>query len=175
MTSAATIEAPAAPPERELKQPAQGKPKGMRLELEILKKRWPSPWEAYSLAILLGAAIYIPLSYTFSWMPELKSPLRYLGGACPLCGGTRAVTALVTGQLLLALKYNPLALIIFALFIWSLLSYLFIVIPFKRRIVLKVSKQQRRVFWGVVLLAFVANWAYVLYAGMYAVPLKLSH
>lgn len=144
------------------------------MKVAKLEKRWPSPWEAYSLTILLGAAIYIPLSYTVNWLPPLHSPLRYAGAACPLCGGTRAVTALMTGQVLLALKYNPLAIAVFLLFVWSLISYLFIVIPFRRRIVIEVNKPQRRVFWALVLLAFFANWGYVFYAGMYEVPLELN-
>ena len=171
MSTAATIEAPTASAGRESPQAAPEKRDGIRLKVAKLQKRVPSPWEAYSLTILLGAAIYIPLSYMVDWLPDLKSPLRYMGGACPLCGGTRAVTALVTGRVLLAVKYNPLALVIFALFIWSMISYLFIVVPFKRRIVLVVTKKQRRVFWLVVLMAFFANWAYVFYAGMYKVPL----
>ena len=146
----------------------------MKLRVAQVEKRWPSPWEAYSLVVLLGAAVYIPLSYMTNWMPSLHSPLRYSGSACPLCGGTRAVTALMTGQLALAVKYNPLALVIFALFIWSLISYVFLVLPFKRRVVVETTKSQRRVVWTVVILAFVANWAYVFHAGMYNVPLELK-
>ncbi|MCB9933234.1 MAG: DUF2752 domain-containing protein [Planctomycetes bacterium] len=131
----------------------------------------PSPWELYSLVLLAGAAVYIPLSYLV-WTPPLESPLRFVGLACPLCGGTRAVTALCTGQFELAVKYNPFALVVFALLVWGAFSYLALVLPFKRRVVLEAGKAQIAAFWSLAGLALIANWAYVLWAGMYQVPLK---
>lgn len=82
----------------------------MQVTIAAVEKRLPSPWELYSLVILIGAAVYIPLSYLVPSFPEIHSPLRYTGAACPLCGGTRAVTALFTGQVVLAFRYNPLAI-----------------------------------------------------------------
>lgn len=144
----------------------------MRLYVANLEKRFPSPWEMYSLFLLIGAAIYIPLSYVM-WTPPVESPLRYLGYACPLCGGTRAVTALCTGQFLLAVKYNPFALMVFVFLVWGAISYLFLVIPFKKRVVLEASKRQIALFWVLMACIMIANWGYVLWSGMYKVPLKL--
>lgn len=144
----------------------------MRLRVAKLENRYPSPWEAYSLLLLIGAAIYIPLSYA-SVLPPLHSPLRYLGVACPLCGGTRAVTALATGQFLLAVKYNPFALLMFALLVWGAISFFFLVVPLKRRVVIDATKAQVATFWTCVGIGILANWAYVLWAGMYDVPLVL--
>jgi hypothetical protein len=132
----------------------------------------PSPWEMYSLFLLIGAAIYIPLSYVM-WTPPVESPLRYLGFACPLCGGTRAVTALVTGHFLLALKYNPFALVVFIMLVWGAISFFFLVVPMKKRVVIDATRAQIAAFWIVVGLIVLANWAYVLWAGMYRVPLNL--
>jgi hypothetical protein len=143
----------------------------MRVRIDQPESRFPSPWELYSLVVLVGAAIYIPLSYLTQWLPELHSPTRYLGYACPLCGGTRAVTAFVTGQFMLALHYNPLAIAVFLLFLFAMFNFWFLVVPFKRRIVFDTTPAQTRLLWILVALAFAANWVYVLWAGMYDKPL----
>jgi hypothetical protein len=146
----------------------------MRVLLDKPANRFPSPWELYALLLLAGAAVYIPLSYAVDWMPAIHSPLRYTGFACPLCGGTRAVTALMLGRYELAVRYNPLALVVFALLVWGALSWLFMVLPFKRRLVIDGSKNLRRAFWFAVAAVFVANWVYVAIAKMYEVPLNLN-
>jgi hypothetical protein len=145
----------------------------MRVALATVEKRYPSPWELYALILLIGAAVYIPLSYLLPWMPAIHSPLRYTGFACPLCGGTRAVTALFTGQFVLALRYNPLALVFLALLLWWAFTYLAMVVPFRRRVTLSGSRRERVAFWVLVVAALLANWAWVLYTGMYLQPLAL--
>lgn len=142
-----------------------------RLRIDQPESRFPSPWELYSLIVLIGAAVWIPLSYFTTWLPELHSPLRYSGFACPLCGGTRAVTAFSTGQFALAMQYNPLAVAVFLLFLFAMLNFFVLVVPFKRRIVVDMTPTQVRIMWSLVGLAFVANWGYVLWAGMYEKPL----
>jgi len=144
----------------------------VRVRIEQLKNRTPSPWEAYSLLLLIGAAVYVPLSYVI-WTPSLESPLRYIGFACPLCGGTRAVTALCTGRPLLALQYNPFALFLFGLLVWGMISFFFLVVPLKRRVVIDATRQQVATFWTCFGLVLLANWAYVLWAGMYRIPLEM--
>ncbi|MCZ7607290.1 MAG: DUF2752 domain-containing protein [Planctomycetota bacterium] len=143
----------------------------IRLRVAPVENRLPSPWELYSLVLLVGAAVYIPLSY-ITWVPPVESPLRYTGLACPLCGGTRAVTALCTGQFGLALRYNPLALVVFALLVWGAISWLFMVLPFRKRVSIEASRGQIALFWVLAGIALVGNWAYVLWAGMYQVPLR---
>lgn len=159
-------------PTEDALEPSQRAPR-MRLRVETLKNRFPSPWEMYSLFLLTGAAIYIPLSYVTSWLPPVHSPLRYVGTACPFCGGTRAVTALFVGQPLLALKYNPLAIGFLAFLFWGAFSWFALVLPRRKRVVLVATKQQRRMLWAAFVLVCLANWAYVVWAGMYEVPLNL--
>lgn len=146
----------------------------MRVRIDQPANRFPSPWELYALLLLVGAAIYIPMSYAYTWMPAVHSPLRYTGFACPLCGGTRAVTALALGDFALAVRYNPLALVVLAFLLWGAFSWCFMVLPFRRRIVVEGSKRAGRVFWLVVAAAFLANWVYVAWARMYEVPLNLN-
>lgn len=45
---------------------------------------------------------------------EVHSPLRLFGWVCPLCGATRAVQALMQGDLHTAWAYNPIAFLIVA-------------------------------------------------------------
>lgn len=144
----------------------------MRLEMATGVGRMPSPWEMYSLFLLIGAAIYVPLSYVTT-LPPIHSPLRYLGTACPFCGGTRAVTALVVGKPLLALQYNPLAIGFFVALLWGAFSWLAMVLPSRKRVVLKATAGQRRMLWFAFVGVCIANWVYVVWSGMYEVPLVL--
>ncbi len=146
---------------------------GVRVRIDRPEKRTPSVWELYSLVLLTGAAIYIPLSYVLPWLPPVHSPLRYAGFACPLCGGTRAVTALALGRFELAVLYNPFALAVLVFLLWGALGYLFMVVPFKRRVVFEGSKGERRAFWFGVFVLALANWGWVYMSGMYEKPLVL--
>jgi hypothetical protein len=145
----------------------------VRIRIDRPEKRTPSVWELYSLALIIGAAIYIPLSYVVTWLPPVHSPLRYVGFACPLCGGTRAVTALALGRFELAVTYNPFALLVLIFLVWGVASYLFVVLPFKRRVVFEGSTGERRAFWTGVLVLALANWGWVYWSGMYQKPLEL--
>ncbi len=145
----------------------------MRLRVTMAANRAPSPWELYSLVLLVGAAVYIPLAYAVDWLPELHSPLRYVGMACPLCGGTRAVTAAALGRVGTALMYNPLALLVLLLLLWGAFSYLFLVLPRRRRVVLETTRRERIALWAIALALLLANWAWVLWSGMYEEPLVI--
>ena len=138
-----------------------------------LESRKPSWYEAYSILIVGGAAVYIPLSYAFNFhLPT--NPLKLLTGMpCPLCGGTRAVTALAIGDFLLALAYNPLALVVLALMLFSIVSYFGFVVPFRRRPIVQATPRQRDVVRIVVIVAFLLNWVYVLATGYHKVPLDI--
>lgn len=61
---------------------------------------WPA-----GLLLGVGAAIAV-----FGLPPlQLHSPLRLVGMVCPLCGGTRAVRALMSGDVVTAWHYNPIS------------------------------------------------------------------
>jgi len=145
----------------------------VKIVIEQPRRRWPGTFEAYSIFVLAGAAVYIPLSYVSSSVEVPTSVLRIFGAACPLCGGTRAVTAFCLGRFETALIYNPLAIAIFLLMAYSALSYFFMVLPFGKRPVLLTTPREGFLLKSLVIAAFLANWVYVLYAGMYRVPLAL--
>jgi len=60
------------------------------------------------LGLVAGAAIAI-----FGLPPiEVHSPLRLFGWVCPFCGATRAVQALLQGDVHTAWMYNPIAFLV---------------------------------------------------------------
>lgn len=60
--------------------------------------------------LVAGAAVAL-----FGLPPvEVHSPLRLFGWVCPLCGATRAVQALMRGDLHTAWAYNPIAFLVVA-------------------------------------------------------------
>lgn len=144
----------------------------MKLVIDQPEKRWPGMFELFSITMLVAGAIMVPLSM-YSDVPLPHSILRAFGGACPLCGGTRAVTAMFLGRIETAIRYNPLALVIFVLMLYSAVSYLFVVLPFGRRPVLYTTRVEGFLLKSLIVLAFLANWAYVLWAQMYNVPLAV--
>jgi hypothetical protein len=144
----------------------------MKLSIETPLRRLPGMFEAFSIFTLASAAVLIPLALATD-VPVGTSPLRFLGLACPLCGGTRAVTAFCLGRLETAILYNPLALVIFVSMVYSSLSYLFFVLPTGRRLVLMTTRGEARALTALLATCFAANWGYVLWAGMYRVPLTM--
>lgn len=79
---------------------------------------------------------------------------RYTGWYCPACGGTRAVLALMKGQLFHSFCYHPLVL-------YSLVCYLFILGQAWKHFILKTPYRHPKIaIWcvriGLVLL--IINW-----------------
>lgn len=145
----------------------------MRLVLEKPVKRTPSATETACLAILAGGAALVPLQHALHSEVSFCPMHAITTLPCPLCGGTRAVTALVHGDLSLAVSYNPLALAIFAGMLAAVLWYLLLVLPWRARPVLLMHRWERRAATALFVVAFIANWVYVFTAGMYKVPLRL--
>ncbi|MFF0518588.1 DUF2752 domain-containing protein [Actinomadura nitritigenes] len=61
-------------------------------------------------AVAVAGLVAGALMAVFGLPPiAVHSPLRLVGMVCPLCGGTRAVQALMRGDVATAWHYNPLA------------------------------------------------------------------
>jgi hypothetical protein len=142
----------------------------MKLVVDQPARRLPGTFEAFSVFMLAAAAVFVPISMT-THVPLPHSILRYFGGACPLCGGTRAVAALFMGRVETAVEYNPLALLVFFAMVYAAGSYLLFTLPTGKRVVLMTSTAEAVALKSLIVLALVANWVYVLWAGMYRVPL----
>ncbi len=81
---------------------------------------------------------------------------------CPTCGSGRGTLALVHGDVIAALHFNPLYFTLLAL-VGILLALRLI---FARRIDVSLSRRGRRVAWGVFLALVAADWAYLIVAGI---------
>ncbi len=144
----------------------------MKLVLESDATRVPMWYEIYSMVLIAGAAVLIPL-WLFVGIEIPSSPLRIADVPCPFCGGTRAVTSLMMGRVDLAFQYNPFAILFLVFMIFWTVSYLFVVLPFRRRLVLHTkTRWGHALMWSSVGVLVLANWAYVIWAGMWRVPLQ---
>ena len=76
--------------------------------MDITKIRRIYLWIHLCLAVFAGAIVFLYLS---PFGKLFFCPFsRFMHLYCPLCGGTRALFALLRGELVLSLLYNPTAL-----------------------------------------------------------------
>ncbi|MDY3918710.1 MAG: DUF2752 domain-containing protein [Candidatus Limivivens sp.] len=92
------------------------------------------------------------------------------GGYCPGCGGTRAVEALLQGNLTGALKYHPLVPYLAVLFVWFLISNTVEYLS-RGRFRIGMRFRKRYVWIGAVILAVSWIGKNVLYF-LYQIPLE---
>jgi hypothetical protein len=109
----------------------------------------------------LAAAVTVVVTNAVTGRHDTLCLLRTLTGLpCPTCGGTRATLALAGGEWAAAFRYNPLVTVAWlCLAAWLVLRF-----GFRRRRPVTVPAGSRRRIWWIFGLAFVANWAYLIYA-----------
>lgn len=81
---------------------------------------------------------------------------------CPTCGSGRGSLALLHGDVVAALTYNPLFFTLVGL-AGLVLALRFV---FARRIEVPLTRRGRRMAWGAFLTLVAANWAYLIIAGI---------
>ena len=87
------------------------------------------------------------------------------GRPCPTCGLTRSLDALLHGRIREALHDNPLAAVFFALLaLWVGAGALARLLG--RNLLLVTTPREDRLFWILLLFAFLANWVYLWVAGL---------
>lgn len=120
----------------------------------------PRIWAVGIVAAYL-AAVGAYAVFAGAAAPSLCTLRRVTGYACPTCGTTRMVLAVLDFRIADAFLHNPL------MFLLCVVSIVLLTFRFAtaRRIVWITSTVSRRVFIAVMLLAFVANWVYLLRAG----------
>ncbi|MDL4814498.1 DUF2752 domain-containing protein [Actinomadura opuntiae] len=105
------------------------------------------------LGLLAGAAMAV-----FGLPPiALHSPLRLVGMVCPLCGGTRAVQALMRGDVATAWEYNPIAFVVVPGAFLVLVRWAVGLVAGRW---VNVQVPRRGVAWALALLAVAGLWAY---------------
>lgn len=123
---------------------------------------WPW-WSVVIVAVWLSAVGVYELAKRADPAPALPSTLcvfRQLTDVpCPTCGATRAVLAAGSGDMLSALRFNPLAVAVGALaLIWIVLR-----VGFGRALVFRQSRRGRRITWVVAAGLLLVNWAFVVW------------
>jgi hypothetical protein len=117
-----------------------------------------------SIAVTLGAifaSLYAVL-VSLRVVPPLRCPWRtLLGFECPMCGTTRALEAIGSGDLCGALAQNPLAILLAVAAVAVAINELAGAI-LRRRLSLALSVREGRVLLAAFLAALAANWAWVL-------------
>ena len=87
------------------------------------------------------------------------------GHPCPTCGSTRMILSLLRGGFLEAFKVNPfLFLIVAVLAVWiaaGAVAWLA-----RRTLTVSLSPREERWLWAILGAAFLANWAYMWFAGI---------
>jgi hypothetical protein len=81
---------------------------------------------------------------------------------CPTCGSGRGTLALLHGDVVAALTFNPLYFTLLGLA--GLLLALRLI--FARKIELSLGKRGRRLAWGIFLTLIAADWTYLIVAGI---------
>lgn len=134
----------------------------MRIQPKI-----PSAPDYEAISVTLTTTLAIG-SYT--WLKLLALPFPNhcllsdgLGIPCPLCGGTRSAMALMDGQLLLALAWNPLAVtIILITLAYCIYSAYTLLLRKPRWRLTHFTRQEKRAIRIAAITLILANWTYLL-------------
>jgi hypothetical protein len=132
--------------------------------VEARSPAWWRPLVVPLLVLAVWAALFIALDSlaTARHVSYRTCLLHNLAGVpCPTCGGTRAAKALLAGDPLQAVAWNPL------LVIGGAAAALWLVACFVngRLLTIRLSGWRRPVAWLVAAALLAANWAYVIARG----------
>ena len=124
------------------------------------------PWP---LAAVLVGALWLGLVLTAEYVarrsPNRAAPCpmkRLTGCPCPGCGTTRAGLSALRGDVTGAVACNPVVTVLCGL----VAALLLVRLVWARRLNLDLGPIGRRVAWCAAILAVLANWGYVIWAGM---------
>ena len=132
----------------------------MKLKLIQVSRRPPWPlWAVLivSMWLAVGGATVV-LSAHLETPIRLCMLKRISGLACPTCGFTRGALSLLRGDVLGAWLFNPLLYTAFALLFFSAAMR----VLFARSVQIELTHTERLVSSILVVVLFLANWAYVI-------------
>ena len=137
----------------------------MRFESRAGEKAEPA------LGVLIGGMVVTAAALAAVWLHlGLPRPVcffrEWTGLPCPTCGSTRMVDALLSGNVLEALSWNPLVFLGMVVFVpWVLLTATRVAFGLPGwRIVL--ARRERVGLWIAAAVALVAGWAYLVWRGV---------
>lgn len=135
------------------------------MHLETVRDLRPvTAWLGWMLALGAGALLVAAATFPFGRLPTMCAFLLLTDLPCLTCGMTRSWVALVHGDVLDALLWNPggvaLCVITGAAAVYAAARQLGA--PAVR---LRSTARERRVLRGLLVVAVVVNWSYVVLAG----------
>ena len=131
-----------------------------------IERRQPDRSQA-QLGAMFGGVLVVGAALGALWLelglPRPRCYFRELTGvACPTCGSTRLFEALLAGDLVTALRLNPLIFLVgVAVACWAALSTLRLFLPVPSWQV-TLSDRERGLVRGVAVAALISGWAYVI-------------
>ncbi len=136
------------------------------MRCEIVRVRRRPGWPGWAVGVVsLWAALMLAATWLHSWTGKGQTLCwfhRVTHLPCPTCGLTRGMIALYHGHWLTPWTLNPLMFTLLA--IYSLLLLVRIVTGYSIR--LHPSPRQAQAGWAILATVFLANWAYLIYAGV---------
>src|SRR5437868_4948769 len=115
-------------------------------------------WFSVSLGGLVLAVAWLTLGlpWPICWFHQLT------GHPCATCGATRAAIAFLHGDLLGAMRWNPLAFGIYCgIAVFDAYAF-YVLISRSRRLRLSFSAPEKRLLRGTAMVVLLLNWAYLL-------------
>jgi hypothetical protein len=132
----------------------------MKLTLQKVSRR--PGWPLWAIALTLAWLGLIATGVALSQWRHLHLELclfKYLTHLpCPTCGSTRAVLAILHGQIIKGFAFNPLAFVAGAIFAGTLLLRT----VFRRAVRLELGRREKTIFWLLLLIVLAINWAYLI-------------
>jgi hypothetical protein len=131
----------------------------------VRTSRWPN-WPRWAVLMVVGWLAFGYLADALARRTGTPGPScvfkRITTQPCPTCGSGRGSLALLRGDVPAALRFNPLYFTLLGL--GALLLGFRLV--FARKVALRLGRWGRRLAWGAFGALVVANWVYLIVAGI---------
>ncbi len=133
------------------------------MKIEVVQVCRCPPWPLWAVSIVLvwmglGAAAVVLIAH-LDRPVELCLIKRFTGIACPTCGFTRGVLAVLQGHVVRVWLYNPLLFSVLGLFFAATA----VRVIFARSLRVYLTSTERRIAWILAFALLLVNWAYIIF------------